>query len=744
MHLETTTGPNAARRLLRPAIGAITLLGAITACAVEPYDRHVLFDNALAGGGYAHSETMVVAPSTLEQTDGRFPVATEHFVSPPNALRLHWKSAPGGDWQMKLGAPDRDWRKVELAGDTLAFWCYADTEITAANSPRVFLQESGGQGSLSVTLVKGNERIPAGQWVRVKLQFDGKDSLYKDTGDPLFRLRDAASVTFTQGLDDGVEHTLYLDDIMVIDGALTDKTPPPAPAGIAVRGYERHCDLTWRPSDAADLLAYRIYRSWDGKNFTPVGTQRGRWTRYEDFTGEPGRTAFYKISALDLAGNESPLSEAAGATTRRMNDDELLDMVQEGCFRYYWEAGHPNAGMAPEITPGDENMMAVGGNGFGIMALLVGTERKFVTRDQGAERMLKIVRFLAKADRFHGAWSHFLDGRTGKVMPYFGKYDNGGDLVETAFAIQGLLAARQYFDRDIPTEREIRDTATRLWREVEWDWYRQSPDSDVLYWHWSPDHGFHIHHPLIGWNETMIIYLLAIASPTHPVPASLWHTGWAGQSERHVRYRQGWSRTTDGDHYTNGKSYYGIKLEVGEGNGADLFFTHFSFMGFDPRDKRDRYTNYFTNNRAIALIQRAYSIDNPLKFTGYGADCWGRSAGVNSGGGRALPRDDNGTINIMASLSCMPYTPAESMAALKHFYRDLGAKTWGIFGFHDGFNESQNWFDEDYMALNQAPIVVMIENYRTGLVWKKFMANPEIAPALKAIGFQPDSAPMAR
>jgi hypothetical protein len=164
-------------------------------------------------------------------------------------------------------------------------------------------------------------------------------------------------------------------------------------------------------------------------------------------------------------------------------------------------------------------------------------------------------------------------------------------------------------------------------------------------------------------------------------------------------------------------------------------------MGFDPRGIRDAYTNYFTNSRAIALIQQAYAIENPRKFAGYGADTWGRSAGVNSGGGRALPRDDNGTINIMASLASMPYTPDESMAALRHFYRDLGAKTWGDYGFHDGFNETENWFDADYMALNQAPIVVMIENHRTGLVWKNFMANPEIAPALKAIGFKPDPAP---
>ena len=744
MHPEFPSHRSIATKLCRFAVLAAVFAGVVTAPSATPYDQHVLFANAPAPGGYAHSQTRVIAPSTLELLGGLVPVATDRFVSPPNSLRLHWQSAQGGDWYVILHAPDRDQRSPQLMGDTLAFWCHADTEITPGNSPRISMQDSAGLGSATFTLAEGRDRIPAGQWVRVKLPFGRQDGEIKGTGAETFHLGDAVSVTFMQGLDDGAEHTLYLDDFMVIDSAAAVTTPPLAPAGLTVRGFERHCDLTWQPTGTAHLLAYRIYRSWDEKTYTPVGTQRGNWTRYEDFTGEPGRTAYYKISAFDVTGNESPLSTAAFAITRPMNDDELLDMVEEGCFRYYWEAGHPNAGLAPEITPGDENLMAVGGNGFGIMALLVATERRFVTRDEGAGRMLKIVRFLAHADRYHGAWSHFLDGRTGKTIPYFGQYDDGGDLVETAFAIQGLLAARQYFDRDTPAEREIRETSTRLWREVEWDWYRQTPDGDVLYWHWSPDHGFYIGHPLIGWNETMIIYLLAIASPTHPVPASLWHTGWAGQSDRHVRYRQGWSRTTDGDHFTNGHSYYGIKLDVGEGNGAKLFFTHFSFMGFDSRGKRDRYTNYFTNNRAIALIQQAYAVENPMKFRGYGADCWGRSAGVNAAGGRALPRDDNGTVNIMASLASMPYTPSESMAALRHFYRDLGAKTWGVFGFHDGFNETENWFDEDYMALNQAPIVVMIENHRTGLVWKKFMANPEIAPALKAIGFQSDHDPAAK
>jgi hypothetical protein len=352
--------------------------------------------------------------------------------------------------------------------------------------------------------------------------------------------------------------------------------------------------------------------------------------------------------------------------------------------------------------------------------------------------MLKIVRFLKSADRFHGAWPHFLDGRTGKAIPLFGRYDDGGDLVETAFLVQGLLSARSYFDREAPEEREIRDTITELWRSVEWDWYRRDASSDFLYWHWSPDHAWYIGHPLVGWNETMIVYLLAIASPTHPVPASLYYSGWAGQSDEAVEYRRGWSRTMIGDHYANGREFYGIKLDVGEGTGGNLFFSQFSFLGFDPRGKRDRFTNYFRNNRNLALINRAYCTENPGRFAGYGPNCWGLSAGINSAGGMPEPSADNGTICCSAALGEFPFTPTESMAVLKHFYRDLGPKTWGIYGFNDGFNESEEWFQPVWMGLNQAQIVVMIENHRSGLGWRLFMASQEIQRALDAIGFTQD------
>lgn len=723
-------------------LSALVFLTLVAAALAQPpfYDRHVMFDNSLADGGYDSSLSYLVAPSTLETFNGKFPVDASHFVSPPNALRLKWRSATGGDWRMTLEIPRRYARPFRFEGAALTFWCYADSELTAENSPRIYLRDLDENGTPTITLVRGDERIPARKWTLITIPFATfKSAIYHGTTDNAFNPEKLLSIAFMQGLDDDREHTLYVDDFQVRDIDPKDTTPPPAPPTLTTRGFDRHVDVAWNHSEAPDLLAYRIYRAVDGTNFQPVGTSQRTRSRFADFIGASDRVVHYRVTAVDLAGNESPPSAISSTATRALNDDELLDMVQEACFRYYWEAAHPKAGLAPEVLPGDENLLALGGSGFGVMSLLVGAERGWITRQQAADRVALITRFLSRADRFHGVWPHFLNGETGKTIPFFGKYDNGGDLVETAFMIQGLLAARSYFSRDNPVEKEIRDTVTKLWREVEWSWYRKTKDSDVLYWHWSPDHAFHISHPLIGWNETMIIYLLAIASPTHAVPAELYHTGWAGTSGRHVAYRRNWSRTTQGDRYVNGNSYYGIKLDVGEGNGADLFFTHFSFLGFDPRGIRDRYTNYFENNRAIARINHAYCVENPRKFVGYGPDAWGLSAGINSGGGRPLPRDDNGTLNIMASLASFPYTPAESMAALKHFYRDLGAKTWGIYGFYDGFNQTQNWFAPVYMALNQAPITVMIENHRTGLIWKHFMANPEIRPALDAIGFRPDA-----
>jgi hypothetical protein len=706
----------------------------------SPHDRHAFFDNAAAENEYFHSRASAVAPSELKFFNGRVPVDLDVFTSPPNSLRVSWKSATGGDWRVTIKAPQRTVRSAQFIGDTLVLKCYAPEGLKQIESPLIFLQDITNKGVPSISLLKTSGDLPPNKWVEIRLPFSEFRGRYGSTGESRFDPSELGSITVVQGLDDASPHTLYLDDIRVIDGAAEVEGVPP-PSELKVEGRNNHFDLSWKPSPSKGVFTYRVYRSVDGKTFRPVATRPGWSCHHVEFAEKPGVEAYFKVSAVSLSGDESPLTDAVQGTTVELADEQLLDVVQKQCFRYYWDTANNNSGMALEILPGDENLVAVGASGFGIMAQIAATERKFITREASAARMLQIVRFLRSADRYHGAWPHFIDGNTGRTLPYFGKYDNGGDLVETAFLMQGLLTARQYFTANNATEREVRDTITDLWRGVEWDWYRKTPSSDFLYWHWSPDHAWHISHPLVGWNETMIVYLLAIASPTHAVPASMYYSGWAGQSEEAVVYRRTWSRTTTGDHYTNGETYYGIKLLVGSGTGGDLFFTQFSFLGFDPRDKRDRFANYFDNNRSLALINRAYCVANPRGFDGYGQNCWGLSAGINTGGGHPIPRDDNGTICCSAALGVFPYTPVESNAVLKHFYSDLGPKIWGAYGFHDGFNATEGWFDEVYLGLNQAQIVAGIENHRTGLLWKLFMANPEMQRMQEAIGFKPDSKP---
>jgi hypothetical protein len=410
-----------------------------------------------------------------------------------------------------------------------------------------------------------------------------------------------------------------------------------------------------------------------------------------------------------------------------MTDEQLLTSVQEAVFRYFWDFGHPVSGLARErFYEGDRQTVTTGGSGFGLMAIVVGVERGFISRPEAAGRILKILTFLdEKAARYHGAWSHWVDGTTGEPIAFdYDEYGNpimSGDLVETAFMIQGMLAVRQYFDSSDPVEAAIRSKATTLWQEVEWNWYRRPTETDgnSLWWLWSPTHNWQNSFRITGYHECIIAYLLAIASPTHSIPSSCYYDGWARESS-----------------YANGNTFYGYLQWVGPDYGGPLFWTHYSFLGFDPRNKSDNYCNYFNNSRNISIINREHCINNPNNFAGYSALVWGLTASCNPWGYLAhSPTNDNGTIAPTAALSAMPFTPAESVATLKHFYHVYGDRLWGPFGFYDAFNLQENWFSDAYLAIDQGPIVVMIENYRTQLCWDLFMANPEIMPMLTAIGW---------
>ncbi|HOW25811.1 MAG TPA: glucoamylase family protein [Bacteroidales bacterium] len=424
-------------------------------------------------------------------------------------------------------------------------------------------------------------------------------------------------------------------------------------------------------------------------------------------------------------------------------DSSLLDIVQRQTFRYFWHYAHPVSGLARERSDTvlaehywdyineawDEpnfsktlfgpDACAIGGTGFGIMATIVAVERGWIERATAVRRLVQIADFLANADCFHGIYPHFMDGRTGRTIK-FDRLDDAADLVETSYLLMGFLCAREYFDADSPIEVYLRNRITKMWNVANWNWHTNGEKK--LYWHWSPNNGFDMNFPIWGWNECLITYILAASSPFHAISKDVYDGSWVGSSG-----------------FKNGRSYYGITLPLGNYDwGGPLFFEHYTFMGIDPRDLKDSLgIDYFEQVRSHTLINRAYCIDNPKNYKDYGENCWGLTAGDSYKGYVAhCPEVDFGVIQPTAALSSFPYAPEYSMQVLKHFYFDLGDKIWSEYGFVDGFSETHNWYAKSHLAIDQGPIVVMIENYRTGLLWELFMQIPDIQKGLIKLGFE--------
>lgn len=401
-------------------------------------------------------------------------------------------------------------------------------------------------------------------------------------------------------------------------------------------------------------------------------------------------------------------------------DEDLLTLIQEQTFKYFWDYAHPISGLARERY-GSGDVVTSGGSGFGLMSILVGIERDFITREEGFERISTIVNFLInpETDRFHGVFPHWINGATGKVYP-FSTYDNGGDLVETALLFQGLLTVKKYFKSGSQPEQDMCDSIQKLWEEVEWTWYKKNQE-DVLYWHWSPNYEWAVNLQIRGWNEALIVYILGASSPTFPISNEIYHDGWAHNGSYPM---------------VNNKTFYNIQLPLGFDYGGPLFFAHYSFLGLDPRNLSDQYANYWGQNVAHTQINRAHCIANPKRYQGYSADCWGLSAGdIQNGYSASSPTNDLGVISPTAALSSFPYTPIESMQALQFFYYTIGDKIWGEYGFKDSFNLTTLWYANSYLAIDQGPIICMIENHRTGFLWDTFMANEDIQNGLEALGF---------
>jgi hypothetical protein len=483
-----------------------------------------------------------------------------------------------------------------------------------------------------------------------------------------------------------------------------------------------YINLQWEPIRGS--MGYELERAGTTNGpFKKLDNKFPQLTVYDDFVGEGATNFYYRVRSVQTNGLghvlPSDWSEPVEGHSEALNQDQLLTEVQRAAFDYFYEYGHPTSGLARASIRKDPDVCAIGASGMGFFNLGVGVERGFITRREGADRTLEELKFLSeKADRFHGAFPHFINGQTGKVIP-FSPRDDGADIVETAFLMEGILFAREYFSRTDPEETEIRDLADKLWRNVEWDWFvNKSGPVPGMIWHWSPDNGWENNLYIVGFNECQIVYVLGLASPTHPIqPRSYWE-GWESPG------------------YGSRSTQFGIDEDLGGRTdiGPPLFVTQFSYLGLDPRQIFFHGRSYFDHFRDFCLVQIRYAESKSRVYKGYGP-LWGITASAGPDGYRAFAPGlrDNGTLAPYASISSMPYVPGESLSCLLEMYQHYGSKLWGPFGFYDSFNFSRDWVSKTYLCIDEGPIAPMIENYRSGLCWKTFMKGKEIQPVIKLL-----------
>lgn len=470
-------------------------------------------------------------------------------------------------------------------------------------------------------------------------------------------------------------------------------------------------------------MGYEIQRGQTPAGiFKTLNNNLPQLAMFNDFLGVAA-TNYYRVRSIQTNGQghvlPSDWSQPVEGYSEGLNQDKLLTEVQRASFDYFYLFGHPTSGLARASAKRDPNICAIGASGMGFFNIGVGIERGFITRRQGVEFVMKELRFLSeKAQRFHGAFPHFINGETGVVIP-FSKYDDGADIVETAYLMQGILFAREYFSGTDAEEVEIRELADSLWRDVEWNWFvNKSSPVPAMIWHWSPNYGFKKNLYILGFNECQIVYVLALASPTHPIGARSYWEGW------------------ESGEYTSDHTEYGVHVELGSRRviGPPLFMTQFSYLGLDPRQIMFRGRSYFDHFRDFCQVQIRYAEDKKGVWKGYGP-LWGITASAGPDGYMAFAPglQDNGTIAPTASLSSMPFVPNDSLSCLLEMYEKYGSRLWGPFGFYDSFNFTRNWVSKTYLCIDQGPIAPMIENYRSGFCWKVFMKCPEIQPVIKMI-----------
>jgi hypothetical protein len=674
------------------------------------YDQGIVDVANLGGSLFEHTY-----PPGYPEYNDKVPCSSTAFKG-STSLKFNYTSAPGGNWKVSIFRSG--WTTANVSGlDSIAFYAYSASEVPSSALPLIGLRAinkvgSGEVSSKLYSLSDYNNGIPAAKWTRIVFPLG---IIMNDSGNSDMDFTTVNAVIYNQSETNNTSRTIFVDEITVFKSLLV--VPPVT--NLTGAGYDSHAELTWRLP--MKDLSYRVYASFDGgTNYELRGETND--SIYLDFVPASGKNKTVQFRVVTLAQNRESEPLSTSATLKDYTDEELLDMVQRYAFRYFWEGAHQASGMALERTDGGSSTAATGATGMGLMAMIVAHEREYKPKEEIKDRILKILSFLETCDRYQGAWSHWYNADTKHTQP-FTTDDDGGDLVETSYMAQALIALKHYFSGQDTKSVQIREKADLLWKGVDWNWYRQY-GQNVLYWHWSPNYLFSKNMKITGWNEALVTYVMAASSPTYGVPKEVYTQGWARNGAMVVK-----------------RTYYTYEINLSPDYGGPLFWVQYSHLGINPHGLTDQYANYWQEHVNTVRIHHAYAVANPYGFENYSDKCWGLTASDDPYGYTAHQpvNNDNGTISPTAALASMPYAPDEALKALKYFYRERGKDVFGPYGPYDAFNDELNWVKKAYIGIDQGPIVVMIENYRTGLLWSNFMIDTDVMAGLTKLGFQTTS-----
>ena len=691
----------------------------------------VVFDEDDAtGSGYYDASFGTRQGSSLLTLAGsgndKLPILTGRAFSGTQCGLLQWTSGSGALWGLYVSSPS--WAIRDASGyDSLILHFNGPAAIDTARLPWIALEDNFNQKSSRVNLASV---LPEGMdgdtatWQRVSIPL----TAFQPYGS--FLLSSFKDFWFSQRLADNVSHTIWFDDVRLVGE--TNIVVPAVVRGLVARSGDRSVLLHWDPDSTQLPDGFHVYRATQAAGpytrLTTTGTTLVGWA---DRGVANGTEVWYYVRALAGGAVEGPSSDTLSVTPAPFaSDSAFLDYLQRASIDYFWYEANPVNGLIRDRSQRG-SPASIAAVGFGLSAIHTGVDRGWITRTAARDRVHATLRTFWEGPQgtaasgtigYRGFFYHFLDMASATRMT---SWDPELSSIDTGLLLAGILDARQYFDGSDPTETRIRELADSIYARMEWDWMRNSGVS--LTHGWNPSTGF-LPYRWGGYCEAMILYILAMGAPAHSIPGAAWSAWTSGYSWYANQY---------------GYSFLGF---------PPLFGHQYSHCWVDFRGIADTYMagrgiTYAENTRRATLAQQAYCIANPGGFPGYGSLVWGLTAcdgpngtgylGYSARGAPGPGTTDDGTIAPTASGGSMPFTPEISIPTLRNMYEQYRSTLWTPYGFADAFNLKAGWWASDVIGIDQGPIALMIENYRTGSVWNRMMAASEIQNGLTAAGFTP-------